>query len=264
MSNCYNRKYNYVYLIKNKINKIIYIGVHKTDNLEDGYMGSGIKLKKDQIQYGIENFTKSIICFCNSYKEALDIEKQLVNKDFVLNENTYNQILGGSHVEGSMDLFLIMSKAQKLRFRNIEARNQISENMKKIWARPGYKQKMIKSVYENENRNKKISDGIKDWIQNNPTQHKQKMEKINKNPDKIEKMANTHRGTTRTENAKNNIKEGIRDYIKNNPEDSSIKHGKGCIYIHNEELNLRKKINKSDNIPDGWKPGLGPRKNGRR
>lgn len=264
MGNCYDRMYNYVYLIKNKINKMIYIGVHKTDNLEDGYMGSGTKLKKDQVEYGIENFTKSIICFCNSYKEALAVEQQLVNRDFVLNENTYNQIIGGCHVEGSVDLFLIMSKAQKLRFKGVEARAQISENMKKIWARPGYKEKMINTIYENEDRNKKVSDGIKRWIENHPQEHKARMEKINKNLSKIEKMANSHRGAIRTESAKNNIKDGIRNYIKNNPEDSSIKHGKGCVYIHNETLNLRKRINKLDNIPDGWKLGLGPRKNGRR
>ena len=37
------KKYNYFYRIENKINGHYYYGIHSTDNLNDGYMGSGKK-----------------------------------------------------------------------------------------------------------------------------------------------------------------------------------------------------------------------------
>ena len=33
-------KFHYLYKIKNKLNEKIYIGIHSTENINDGYMGS--------------------------------------------------------------------------------------------------------------------------------------------------------------------------------------------------------------------------------
>ena len=41
-----------VYKIINNTNNKIYIGVHKTFNINDSYMGSSVKLKQDIIDVG--------------------------------------------------------------------------------------------------------------------------------------------------------------------------------------------------------------------
>jgi hypothetical protein len=87
--------YFYVYKITNLINDNIYIGVHKTNNLEDGYLGSGKILSHAIEKHGKENFKKEIISFFASYEEALEHEKSIVNEEFVSRKDTYNIRLGG-------------------------------------------------------------------------------------------------------------------------------------------------------------------------
>ena len=88
-------KYNYFYRITNKINGHFYYGVHSTDNLDDGYMGSGTRLKGAYKKYGIENFEKEIVKFCESRKEAYELESSVVTEALIKDNNCYNIILGG-------------------------------------------------------------------------------------------------------------------------------------------------------------------------
>lgn len=50
------RKFNFVYFTKSKIDGKKYIGVHATDDLVDGYVGSGTVLKRAIAKHGIDNF----------------------------------------------------------------------------------------------------------------------------------------------------------------------------------------------------------------
>lgn len=89
-------KYNYFYKITNLINSHYYFGVHSTDNLEDGYMGSGMRLHQAYKKYGIENFKKDIIKYFDSSQEAYDYEAEIVNETLVKDVECYNIHKGGS------------------------------------------------------------------------------------------------------------------------------------------------------------------------
>ena len=92
-----NQKHFLIYKITNLINDKIYIGQHVTTNIDDGYMGSGDHIKNAIKKYGIENFKKEIIAECSSFEEMNELEKELVNHEFVQNQNTYNHSIGGSY-----------------------------------------------------------------------------------------------------------------------------------------------------------------------
>lgn len=88
-------QYHYFYKITNLINNHFYYGVHNTNNLDDGYMGSGTRLWKAYNKYGIENFYKEILKYFDSKEEAFEYEAKIVNEDLVNNDNCYNLSLGG-------------------------------------------------------------------------------------------------------------------------------------------------------------------------
>lgn len=120
-----NGKYNYIYKITNLINNKIYIGVHRTNVLDDGYMGSGKIIKRAIKKYGLENFKKEILNFYDTYKEVLEEEKKLVTISFINQKDVYNLKEGGF---GSCKW-----SQEKL--------NQLSLAAKKRWQTPEYVEK---------------------------------------------------------------------------------------------------------------------------
>lgn len=91
------KKYHIVYRTHNLINGKEYTGKHSTDDLEDGYYGSGVGILNAVAKYGLENFAVEILSFHDSEEAALAEEARIVNEDYVNREDTYNQTLGGSY-----------------------------------------------------------------------------------------------------------------------------------------------------------------------
>lgn len=89
------RKYHFIYKTTNLINNKIYIGKHSTDNLDDGYLGSGVLLTKAIKKYGKDNFIREILSFHDTSENALLAETEIVDNEFVTRDDTYNLMIGG-------------------------------------------------------------------------------------------------------------------------------------------------------------------------
>lgn len=87
--------YYTVYQITNLKNGKIYIGAHVTDDLEDGYTGSGELIQKAIEKYGVENFKKEYLVVFNNKHDMFEYERQTVDNTFVNRDDTYNLKEGG-------------------------------------------------------------------------------------------------------------------------------------------------------------------------
>jgi len=84
-----------VYKITNLINNRIYIGIHRTKDINDDYMGSGKILNLAKEKYGLDKFKKEILYDFDTEEEMLLMEEKIVNEEFLLRPDTYNLIKGG-------------------------------------------------------------------------------------------------------------------------------------------------------------------------
>lgn len=88
-------QYNFVYFTRNILTRDLYIGVHSTKDLSDGYLGSGLRLRRAIGKYGRENFVVTSRIHYHSLKEAYLAEKRFVTREFLKEEYSYNLKAGG-------------------------------------------------------------------------------------------------------------------------------------------------------------------------
>lgn len=84
-----------IYKTLNKANGRYYIGSHKTEKLDDGYLGSGKRLKAAIEKYGEENFEREVLYVFNNPDEMYAKEVELVTEEEVKNPDCYNLKEGG-------------------------------------------------------------------------------------------------------------------------------------------------------------------------
>jgi group I intron endonuclease len=70
--------------------------MHQTQNLDDGYMGSGKLIKQAIKKFGIENFKKEILYILSNKEEMENKEKELVTWSEVNEHLCYNMTIGGT------------------------------------------------------------------------------------------------------------------------------------------------------------------------
>lgn len=89
------RKYHYIYKTTCVITNKFYIGMHSTDNLEDGYIGSGKRLWYSINKHGKDNHICEILEFLPDRNSLKAREKEIVNEELIGEELCMNLQLGG-------------------------------------------------------------------------------------------------------------------------------------------------------------------------
>lgn len=90
-----DKKYHLLYKITNVIDNTFYIGIHSTNNLDDGYFGSGIRIKRSVNKYGKENHRFEIIEKLPSRQTLLLREFEIVDEELLRNPLCLNLCKGG-------------------------------------------------------------------------------------------------------------------------------------------------------------------------
>jgi group I intron endonuclease len=90
-----NKRHHIIYKTTNRITGKFYIGMHSTDDLLDGYLGSGVIVLRSIGKYGEENHSREILAIANSRDELKLLEADLVNAELLSDPNCMNIAFGG-------------------------------------------------------------------------------------------------------------------------------------------------------------------------
>lgn len=210
-----------VYKITNMVNGKIYIGVHKTDNLNDDYMGSGKLVKLAQEKYGIENFTREYLQVFDNAEDMFNMESELVNEEFIARSDVYNLALGGY---GGWDY--INGDEESRKSKNLRAYAAMKKSM------------LIKYGVENPSQ-----------IPENRIRTSERMKYAHSQNKDLGWTGLEFLGKKHSEETKAKI--GEKAKLRTGDKNSQF----GTMWIMNSESGESKKIKKDAIIPDGWVKG---------
>jgi hypothetical protein len=149
------KKYHYIYKTTCLITKKFYIGMHSTDNLNDGYLGSGKILSYSIAKYGKANHVCEILEYLPNREALNDREKEIVNEDLLNHPLNINLVYGGSGGTHGKEaevwarpgykerVAISLSNAMKKRWLHIEYANKISLHRKILWTNDEYRNNML-------------------------------------------------------------------------------------------------------------------------
>ena len=219
-------KYNYFYKITNNLNNHFYYGVHSTDNLDDGYMGSGIRLHYAYKKYGIENFSKEILKFFDTREQANRYEAEIVTEELVKDNKCYNVMLGGG-IDTTGKIIVKDKNGNTYMIDKDDPRYLSGELVPTATGNICVKDKNGKFYYIDPNDSRYLSGKLVKYSFWTGRHHKN---------DTIIKMKSTHK--------------------KNNHQKGNKNSQFGTCWIHNNERNLKiKKEELQEYINNGWIKG---------
>jgi hypothetical protein len=251
-------KFHFVYRTENAVTGRFYIGKHTTRNLDDGYLGSGKRLKHEIRKYGKSNFTRTIIQFYENEAGAFSAEQQMVNEAILTDSRCLNLKRGGCGFH--------------------------SADIKKLWEDPSFRSSIIEkniAIWADEDRRKRVAEKVASWwTQERKEQQSVLKKQHNADPSTIERIA----VATKEALSSSVVVEKMSSSKRRNWEDpqyrsaqiASQNRGKqtiqyaeaqrsakigernpnfGTRWIHNPSLRKSTRIMKTEEVPEGWIAG---------
>ena len=211
--------YYYLYEVKNLLDNKIYVGVHQTKHLDDGYMGSGKVIRSAIHKHGIENFTKVILEFFDTSEAMYAKEAEIVTLEFLKRPDVYNICCGGS---GGWGYLNANSKLQSDKCKRGNAKMKELRNSDLIWARKNF-----------ETRSKTTKNSYAIGTRVTP-----------------EKFRLRFLGKTHSQETKDKIGK------INSENQSGNKNSRfGSMWIYSDNLKKSKSVPKDSILEEGWKLG---------
>jgi hypothetical protein len=87
---------HYLYKTTCNVTGRYYVGMHSTNDINDGYLGSGRRLRASMRKYGIENFNKEILEFFETRELLVEAEIKTITPEMITDKNCMNLMGGGS------------------------------------------------------------------------------------------------------------------------------------------------------------------------
>jgi hypothetical protein len=109
-----NKRFHFTYKTTNLINGRYYLGMHSTNRLDDGYLGSGKRLYYELNKYGRDNFKFEILKQFESREQLVQAEIKLITEHDLKNPNCLNCKPGGEG--GFLDSTRMDNAERKRRF----------------------------------------------------------------------------------------------------------------------------------------------------
>ncbi len=151
-----DKKYHFIYKTTNLLSGRYYIGMHSTNDLEDGYLGSGNRLRRAIKKHGKQNFVREILEFCETRELLIEKEAEVVNLEEIAKKDCMNLKVGGN---GG--------------FKNEDHRNKFIESAVKM-----------STIHEQKIKEKRkwLMDNDKEWVKFNSDRIKIGLIKSNHDP----------------------------------------------------------------------------------
>lgn len=151
----------YIYITTNNINGKQYKG-----EPDDSYLGSGTTIKKAITKYGKENFSKKILCYCQTREEANEKEKEIIAFYNAVDSEKFYNIQEG---DGWRSYYRWCKEHPEEYYKKCII--PFIEGSKKYWEKHPEEQKELM---------KKINIEKEKWQQTHPEEHQKQVERWRK------------------------------------------------------------------------------------